>query len=84
NFKVTAVPYMTVGPRRVRGWEKNRSLGHSGSPPTTYGGGMDSQVLARLDMIMERIARLEEADRERDREEAPPDYTSNRLDEIDD
>ncbi|KAK1219558.1 hypothetical protein PQX77_017747 [Marasmius sp. AFHP31] len=40
-------------------------------------GGRDSAVLAKLDMIMESVARLE-ADRDRDREEAPPDYTSNR------
>ncbi|KAJ8075982.1 hypothetical protein PM082_021614 [Marasmius tenuissimus] len=40
--------------------------------------GTDSEVLAKLDMIMERVTRLEEADRDRDMEEAPPDYTSNR------
>ncbi|KAK1234399.1 hypothetical protein PQX77_002400 [Marasmius sp. AFHP31] len=37
--------------------------------------GTDPEVLAKLDLIMERVARLEE---DRDREEAPPDYVSNR------
>ncbi|KAK1219560.1 hypothetical protein PQX77_017749 [Marasmius sp. AFHP31] len=40
-------------------------------------GGTDLEVLAKLDMIMERVARLEE-DRDREEEEPPPDYASNR------
>ncbi|KAL0062517.1 hypothetical protein AAF712_010556 [Marasmius tenuissimus] len=89
NSKVTALPFMMAGPgnsnypRRV-GEKNNRGLRRSEPPPPTAdeqrGRGMDSQVLARLDMIMESVRRLEEADRdrERDRQEAPPDYTSNR------
>ncbi|KAJ8075978.1 hypothetical protein PM082_021610 [Marasmius tenuissimus] len=75
-------------PRRVSE-KKNRGLRHPrhirGHPPTVAddrrgrGMGSESQVLAKLDMIIERVSRLESGtDRDRDREEAPPDYTSNR------
>ncbi|KAK1219557.1 hypothetical protein PQX77_017746 [Marasmius sp. AFHP31] len=74
NFTVTVLPQiMMVGPgnpnypRRV-GEKNNRGLRHSGPPPTAddqRGGRADSEVLAKLNIIMERVARLEEADRER-------------------
>ncbi|KAK1217890.1 hypothetical protein PQX77_019444 [Marasmius sp. AFHP31] len=89
NFTVTALPQIMMAgsgnpnyPRKVGEKKKNRGVRHSGPPPPTVddqrAGRADSEMLAKLNMIMERVARLEEADRERDREEAPPDYTSNR------
>ncbi|KAK1234401.1 hypothetical protein PQX77_002402 [Marasmius sp. AFHP31] len=113
NLKVSALPITTPGPERVA--EKTRERRHQvDSPEPTVtddsqrvagpdsevlaklnmliervggsspgpavdhgqGRGTDPEVLAaKLDMIMERVARLEE---DRDREEAPPDYVSNR------
>ncbi|KAK1233551.1 hypothetical protein PQX77_003287 [Marasmius sp. AFHP31] len=113
NLKVSALPITTPGPERVA--EKTRERRHQvdspgptvtddsqrvagpdsevlaklnmliervgGSSPGPavdhgQGRGTDPEVLAaKLDMIMERVARLEE---DRDREEAPPDYVSNR------
>ncbi|KAK1215594.1 hypothetical protein PQX77_021805 [Marasmius sp. AFHP31] len=55
------------------------SVGRSSPGPAIDGQsrGTDPEVLAKLDMIMERVARLEE-DRDREEEEPPPDYASNR------
>ncbi|KAJ8075981.1 hypothetical protein PM082_021613 [Marasmius tenuissimus] len=61
-----------------RGIARSRGVDSSGEDQRARARGTDSEVLVKLDMIMERVTRLEEADRDRDMEEAPPDYTSNR------
>ncbi|KAK1219561.1 hypothetical protein PQX77_017750 [Marasmius sp. AFHP31] len=91
NLEVTALPITTVGPKHVA--EKTRECRHQvdsprptvtddqraarSSPGPVLDGqsrGADSEVLAKLNMIMQSVARLEA---DRDRQEAPPDYTSN-------
>ncbi|KAK1217891.1 hypothetical protein PQX77_019445 [Marasmius sp. AFHP31] len=80
DFTVTALPQiMMAGPGNLsypqRVVEKSRGLKHSGLPPMAddqRGGQADSEMLAKLNMIMESVARIE-ADRDRE-EEAPPDY----------
>ncbi|KAK1228947.1 hypothetical protein PQX77_007987 [Marasmius sp. AFHP31] len=83
NLRITALPIMTTEPGVNVGTprEKIEALRNQdrgdGLPSTVdiQRAGLDVEVIARLDMMMERIARLEE---DRDREEAPPDYVSTR------
>ncbi|KAL0062518.1 hypothetical protein AAF712_010557 [Marasmius tenuissimus] len=64
NFKVTALPITTMGPEHVP--EKTRELSRPQDdflgPTVPDDQRVDSELLARFDMIMERVARSREVD----------------------
>ncbi|KAJ8075980.1 hypothetical protein PM082_021612 [Marasmius tenuissimus] len=70
NFKVTALPITTTGPEHVTEKTRERRKQVDFPGPIVDDQRVDSELLARLDMIMERVARSQEVDSPEDNQRA--------------